>query len=249
MAAATDDRTAGDRVAPLPTSRAAAMRDAVAGRAVRRVLDVGCGAGQEMLAFVCDLRIVGVGVDPLPSALTEGRQLYAEAAPAARVAFVLAAAEALPLPDGAFDVVISRVSLPYTDNRAALSEMARVLRPGGVMFLKVHDPRYYVRVIRQGLSGREWKRVVYGTRVLAAGAAYHVTGRQIRHRLVGGETFQTERMLRSELARAGMAIVARMPDHDSAQPSYLVERHASASSVALAPLPDWLLRQLARGHG
>jgi ubiquinone/menaquinone biosynthesis C-methylase UbiE len=122
-------------------SRASASLEALGGARVERVLDVGCGAGQELLPFVQGRGAVGVGVDVAPETGRAGRELFDARAPSARVAFVRAAAEALPFAAGSFDVVVCRLALPYTDNARALSEMSRVLRAGGVLILKIHHAR------------------------------------------------------------------------------------------------------------
>ncbi len=44
-------------------ARAAAAREAAAGLTIARVLDIGCGAGQELRPFVQDGRTLGVGLD------------------------------------------------------------------------------------------------------------------------------------------------------------------------------------------
>src|SRR5437867_7613895 len=85
----------------------------------RRVLDVGCGAGQTLIACYGDRRAFGIDVDL--DALKLGRSLTN------RVAFVCGATEHLPFRDCGFDVVIARVSLPYTDLRLSLPEIRRVL--------------------------------------------------------------------------------------------------------------------------
>jgi ubiquinone/menaquinone biosynthesis C-methylase UbiE len=58
--------------------------------------------------------------------------------PLARTAFVQAAAEALPFPDGSFDVLMNVYlfhELPRAAQAAAAAEFARVLRPGGLCVL------------------------------------------------------------------------------------------------------------------
>jgi arsenite methyltransferase len=96
-------------------------------------VDVGCGAGFDSLIAV---RMVGaegcvVGVDMTPAMLAKARQSAAEAG-SANVTFREGYAEALPVPDGWADVVISNGVLNLVpDKAAALAEMARVLKPGG----------------------------------------------------------------------------------------------------------------------
>ena len=86
-----------------------------------RVLDLGAGTGAAMPVFG-DRQVVAV--DPVPE------MLAFDAAPAR----VVAVGEALPFGDGSFDGVFSAYvfrnlsSVPTT-----LSEVARILRPGGVM--------------------------------------------------------------------------------------------------------------------
>jgi arsenite methyltransferase len=98
-----------------------------------RIVDVGCGAGFDSLIAA---RMVGtegsvVGVDMTPAMLAKARQSAAEAG-SANVTFREGYAEALPVPDGWADVVISNGALNLVpDKAAALAEMARVLKPGG----------------------------------------------------------------------------------------------------------------------
>jgi SAM-dependent methyltransferase len=98
-----------------------------------RVVDVGSGAGID--SFIA-ARMVGpdgrvVGVDMTPSMLEKARAAAAEAR-LAHVEFRQGFGEALPVPDGSADVVISNGVLNLMpDKRAALGQMFRVLAPGG----------------------------------------------------------------------------------------------------------------------
>lgn len=104
------------------------------------VLDVGCGPGSVTLDLA---RLVApgvvVGVDAAPSALTAAR------AEATRrrdelTAFAQADATQLPFPDDSFDVVFAHQLLQHlTDPVAALTEMARVCRPGGTVAVRDVD--------------------------------------------------------------------------------------------------------------
>ncbi|MEP6913282.1 MAG: class I SAM-dependent methyltransferase [bacterium] len=119
-------------------SRERASLEATARIEVTRVLDVGCGAGQELLPFVRDGRVLGVGIDVSPIAGQVGRQKLAAHAPEARVHFLRGSAEDLSFPAGVFDAVIRRLALPYTDNSQALAEASRAA-PRGAIFAK--NPR------------------------------------------------------------------------------------------------------------
>ena len=95
------------------------------------VVDVGCGAGIDSLIAA---KMVGpegavIGVDMTPSMLEKAQ---AGAKDLDQVDFRLGFGEELPVPDEWADVVISNgvVNL-MPDKHEALTEMARVLKPGG----------------------------------------------------------------------------------------------------------------------
>jgi SAM-dependent methyltransferase len=102
----------------------------------RRWLDVGCGTGA-LAATVADLcRPSAVtAVEPSPGFLrTAHRRL------AGRVALHRATATALPLADASVDVTCSGLVLNFVpDQRAAVAELARVTRPGGLVAAYVWD--------------------------------------------------------------------------------------------------------------
>jgi SAM-dependent methyltransferase len=103
-----------------------------------RVLDVGCGTGNASLAAAArgaDVR----AVDPSPG-LVALAQERSDAAGAGLLVQV-ASAEALPFDGGAFDHVISSFAVIFApDPHAALREMVRVARPGGVVTLSTWLP-------------------------------------------------------------------------------------------------------------
>jgi SAM-dependent methyltransferase len=98
-----------------------------------QVVDVGCGAGMDSLIAA---RMVGptgrvIGVDMTPAMLANARRSAGEAQ-LSNVEFLEGYGEALPIPDGWADVVISNGVLNLMpDKAAALQEMARVLKSGG----------------------------------------------------------------------------------------------------------------------
>jgi SAM-dependent methyltransferase len=98
-----------------------------------KVVDVGSGGGIDSLIAS---RMVGatgkvVGIDMTPAMLEKARTAAAESG-IDNVEFREAYMEELPVPDGWADVVISNGVLNLTpDKQKVLSEMFRVLRPGG----------------------------------------------------------------------------------------------------------------------
>lgn len=97
------------------------------------VVDVGSGAGIDSLIAAKMVGAAGkvVGVDMTPAMLEKARHSASEAQ-LTHVEFREGFAEALPVPDGWADVVISNGVLNLTpDKTAVLQEMARVLKPTG----------------------------------------------------------------------------------------------------------------------
>lgn len=105
------------------------------------VLDAASGTGlvaRELAAK--NLRVVGL--DPSPPMVRKGSARAREAGLEDRTFFVGGRAESLPFPDGTFDAVTFTYLLRYVaDPAATIAELARVLRPGGVMAsLEFHVP-------------------------------------------------------------------------------------------------------------
>jgi arsenite methyltransferase len=99
-----------------------------------RVLDLGSGSGMDAFAAAV---LVGAGgsvdgVDITPEQLAKAERLGA----GRNARFRRARIEALPFPDGAFDVVISNGVVNLSpDKRQVFAEATRVLRPGGRLAL------------------------------------------------------------------------------------------------------------------
>lgn len=100
----------------------------------QRLLDVGCGPG----SITCDLAASvapgeTIGIDLQPSQVAAARELAAQRA-IANARFEVGNIYELPFPDASFDVTVARAVLFHLrDPLAALREMRRVLRPGGVV--------------------------------------------------------------------------------------------------------------------
>jgi ubiquinone/menaquinone biosynthesis C-methylase UbiE len=155
-----------------------------------RVLDVGCGAGQTLIAAYPNSTSFGIDVDF--DALRLGRTLTQS------VAFACGQAEALPYASEQFDLVAARVSLAYTDISRSLSEIHRVLRPEGMVWMTLHP----LSLCWDQARGANWKGLLYFLYVLANGICFHMVQKQFS---LGGkqESFQTEAGITRALRRAG----------------------------------------------
>jgi SAM-dependent methyltransferase len=98
-------------------------------RTVTTALDVGCGEGR-FCRMLQPLGIRTTGVDPTRALLQHARSLDPSGD------YRIGVAEHLDFPDRSFDLVVSYLSLiDIQDLGAALSEMSRVLRPGGALLI------------------------------------------------------------------------------------------------------------------
>jgi SAM-dependent methyltransferase len=140
------------------------------------LLDVGCGPGTitvDLAARVAPGRVVGLDVSPAP--LAEARALAADAG--VEVEFGVGDVYALEAADDSFDVVHAHQVLQHlTDPVAALREMVRVCRPGGVV--AVRDVDYAATTWFPASAGLDGWLDLYG-RVARRNAAEPDAGRRL----------------------------------------------------------------------
>ena len=99
-----------------------------------RVLDVATGTAGVAIAIArsTDARVTGIDVSE--DMLVIGRRRVEAAALSDRIELDVARAEALPFTEGTFDAISFTYVLRYVrDPAATIAELARCLRPGGVM--------------------------------------------------------------------------------------------------------------------
>ncbi len=105
----------------------------------KRVLEVGCGAGTDLVRFAKGGAIV-TGVDLSSSAIALARQNFAQQGLEADLRE--ADGEHLPFADNTFDLVYAHGVVQYTaDDQALVDECRRVLKPGQLADLPGLQPR------------------------------------------------------------------------------------------------------------
>ncbi len=126
-------------------------REWVCSQARGEVLEVAVGTGRNLPFYPKEVRLTGVELSPamLEVAQARVRELGVE------TDLVVGDAQALPFPDEAFDTVVMTLSLcTIPDDREALAEASRVLRPGGRLLLLEHvrSPVLPVRAVQRVLD-------------------------------------------------------------------------------------------------
>jgi ubiquinone/menaquinone biosynthesis C-methylase UbiE len=117
----------------------------------QRVLDLGSGEGR-FCRMLADRGATVTGIDPIAEMIRASRERGGSGD-----AYALAAAEALPFADAAFDLVVSYVTLvDIVDYATAIRDAARALRPGG---------RFVVANLNFVTASQGWQRDADGNRL------------------------------------------------------------------------------------
>ena len=178
------------------------------------ILDVGCGQGESLDEEIQrrpktqDLQpLIVVGIDIDLAVLRRGKANLPD------IGFVCAKGEELPFRDGVFDVIISRVAMPYMDIPTTLQDMRRVLKTGGEVKLKLHPFAFTLSELSDELlSGsvlNRLKNLIYRIYVICNSIALHLGGFNFRFPLGRRrcESFQTKKGIAHALTAAGFVDV------------------------------------------
>lgn len=120
------------------------QREKVVPKAHGRVLEIGVGSGLNLPFYDMQRVEVLIGLDPSPELRRMAERRAREAS--IEVAWLERQAERIPLDDQSIDsIVITYTLCTIADPGAALSEMRRVLKPGGALYFSEHgrapDPK------------------------------------------------------------------------------------------------------------
>jgi len=163
----------------------------VARRARGEVLEVAIGTGRNLAEYPPEVVITGVELSPAMLALARERA----AALGRPVRLLEGDAQALELPDASFDTVVATLSLcSIPDDRRAVAEMVRVLRPGGRLLLLDH-------VVATNPAARLVQRALEPLTVRLDGD--HLLRRPLDHVLAAG-------LVLEDAARTKLGIIERV---------------------------------------
>ncbi len=149
------DRAAPDWDAQVSAETVARLREVLARVGVEdgmSVLDVGTGTGVLVPLLLEHVgqrgRIVALDVSPRMLEVVRAKGFPTN------VELVEADAASIPLPERSFDLEICNASFPHFPDKArALAEMARVLKPGGVLVIGHTSSREQVNRLHREIGG------------------------------------------------------------------------------------------------
>jgi ubiquinone/menaquinone biosynthesis C-methylase UbiE len=119
-------------------------REWVCAQASGEVLEVAVGTGRNLPHYPKGVRLTGI--DFSPAMLEQARSRAAKLG--REIVLREADAQALPFPDAAFDTVVCTLGLcGFPDERAAIVEMHRALRPGGKLLLLDHIGSHHALIL------------------------------------------------------------------------------------------------------
>jgi len=168
-----------------------AVVDLAALSAGERVLDVGCGTGSLAVALKVSVGPTGSvhGIDASPEMIEVARHNASKAG--VDVDFQVGLGEAIPFPNGTFDLVVSQLAIHHLQDdlkQSAFGEMHRVLKSDGRCLIVDFEPPKSVPgrlVARMVLGPVMMQTNVTNYRALLENAGFNkVEAGQTRHKLL-----------------------------------------------------------------
>jgi SAM-dependent methyltransferase len=170
------------------------------------VLDAGAGFGQWSMALAETSRRV-TAIDHSGDRVAAARVL---ARAYSNIGFDVGSVAALPYADRSFDAVFSYSVIYYTDVRRTVGEFARVLRPGGRLYICSNGPGWYLHnIVSNPNASRDFSPRAYGVRTFCKTVRYRALGTPPA---AGGSVVTGIAYLGRLLARSGIEVIGAGPE-------------------------------------
>lgn len=163
------------------------------------ILDIGCGIGQSFIGTGIHndhtRKLFGIDIDF--EVLNYGKSHYRG------INFINSNGENLPIRSNSIDLVISRVSLPYTNIPLAVKEIHRVLKINGELWITLHTFNMTAKSLLKSAINLNYRDVIFRTYVVLNGFSFHLFGKLFTFPMFGRvESFQTNKAIRTILRKA-----------------------------------------------
>lgn len=144
----------------------------------RAILDVGCGTGRLLIA--AEHTFPNARLEGVDAAVEMVKRAQGMLPAASRITFRQSTAERLPFQDAQFDLVFSTMTFHHwSDQRAGIAEVARVLKPGGRWLLADFIVDGFMRYVRRLLRMKQFPERVELDRMLDGAKLRVVALRQV----------------------------------------------------------------------
>jgi len=162
------------------------------------ILDIGCGIGQTLVAANLENNKLPIGIDIDFESLLYGKKKFGN------ITFINGASEHLPLKGCLFDMIISRVSLPYTNINESIKEISRILKDNGKIWLVLHPFSMTIKNLMKSIVRFQFKSIIFNIYVFVHGIVLHSWGWQFPFPTTKRyESFQTKSKITKMLKSNG----------------------------------------------
>jgi len=136
----------------------------------KTVLDIGCGAGGKTMFYASKGVKAIVGMDVVAHYKEESERLADHLGFRDRFTFVCRDAADTGFPEGSFDTIIMNDAMEHVDKpEAVLAECARILKPGGRLFVNFPPYNHPYGAHLSDLIGMPWVHLFFSDKTLIEG--------------------------------------------------------------------------------